>query len=154
MNAKDRLQLLIPGDETDAVFFERVKWPNNKPACPRCNSTKVRRVKHRGRSECRCKECRSYFTVRTGTAMARSNLSLTTWARAVYWLSTTPMERGTLHEDLGVQWNTAALIARRIRKACGVDAHEITASQGRGRPRSVTGQLNLTTMEIRERMLR
>ena len=150
-NAKERLEQLIPDEQAATEFFERIAWPHGNVRCSSCKLGNVGKVAHKGRPGYQCRTCRRYFTVRTGTAMSRSNLPLAVWARAVYWMSMLAMDRGSMDKDLGVEWNTAARIAKRIRKACGVGVgHQATV---RGPPRTLTAQLSLTTVEIRARML-
>ena len=66
----------------------------------------------------RCKDCKKYFSVKTGTVMEGSNLGFRTWALAYYLLATGL--KGTsslkLHRDLGVTQKTAWHLAHRIRE--------------------------------------
>ncbi len=65
-----------------------------------------------------CKDCRSYFSVRTGTAMVNSRLPLRKWVIALYIMSTNI--KGTssmkLHRDLGIRQSSAWYMAQRIRE--------------------------------------
>ena len=49
--------------------FERSPWPTSI-ACPRCGSLSVTRRRSRKPMPLRCRDCRGYFSVRTGTVMA------------------------------------------------------------------------------------
>ena len=66
-----------------------------------------------------CSDCRSYFSVRTGTAIARSNVPLRKWAIAVYLCLTSlkSVSSMKLHRDLGVTQKTAWFMLHRIREA-------------------------------------
>ena len=67
----------------------------------------------------RCTDCRSYFSVRTGTAIARSNVPLRKWAIAIYLCLTSlkSVSSMKLHRDLGVSRKTAWFMLHRIREA-------------------------------------
>ena len=66
-----------------------------------------------------CKDCRSYFSVRTGTAIARSNVPLRKWAIAIYLCLTSlkSVSSMKLHRDIGVSQPTAWFMLHRIREA-------------------------------------
>ena len=71
-----------------------------------------------------CTDCRSYFSVRTGTPIARSNVPMRKWAIAIY-LCLTNAEVGfqsmKLSRDIGVKQATAWFMLHRIREAWTVD---------------------------------
>ena len=71
-----------------------------------------------------CSECRSYFSVRTGTAIARSKVSMRKWAIAIYLELTSlkSISSMKLHRDLGVTQKTAWFMLHRIREAWAHDA--------------------------------
>ncbi|MCY3822129.1 MAG: IS1595 family transposase [Gammaproteobacteria bacterium] len=64
-------------------------------------------------------DCRSYFSVRTETAIARSNVPLRKWAIAIYLCVTSlkSVSRMKLHRDLGVSQKTAWFMLHRLREA-------------------------------------
>ena len=66
-----------------------------------------------------CTDCRSYFSVRTGTAIARSNVPLRKWAIAIYLCLTSlkSVSSMKLHRDLNVSQKTAWFMLHRIREA-------------------------------------
>ena len=66
-----------------------------------------------------CSDCRSYFSVRTGTALERSKVPLRKWAFAIY-LELTSLKSVSsmkLHRDIGVTQSTAWFMLHRIREA-------------------------------------
>ena len=66
-----------------------------------------------------CTSCRSYFSVRTGTALERSKVSLRKWAVTIY-LELTSLKSVSsmkLHRDIGVPQKTAWFMLHRIREA-------------------------------------
>ena len=66
-----------------------------------------------------CTDCRSYFSVRTGTALECSRLPLRKWAIAIY-LEVTSLKSVSsmkLHRDIGVSQRAAWFMLHRIREA-------------------------------------
>ena len=66
-----------------------------------------------------CSDCRSYFSVKTGTALAASNVKLRKWVWAIY-LELTSLKGVSsmkLHRDIGVSQKTAWFMLHRIREA-------------------------------------
>ena len=68
-----------------------------------------------------CRDCRKFFSAKTGTVMHSSKIGYRKWALAIY-IFTTGL-KGTssmkLHRDLGVSQKTAWHMAHRIRKSFG-----------------------------------
>ena len=66
-----------------------------------------------------CTDCRSYFSVRTGTAVAHSRVPLRKWAIAIYLELTSlkSISSMKLHRDIGVTQKTAWFMLHRIRGA-------------------------------------
>ncbi len=71
-----------------------------------------------------CTDCRSYFSVKTGTALARSKIPLQKWAIAIYLHLTSlkSVSSMKLHRDLNVTQKTAWFMQHRIRQAWGQDS--------------------------------
>ena len=67
----------------------------------------------------RCRPCKRFFSVRTGTALASSKLPLRTWAYAIYLEMTSlkGVSSMKLHRDLGIRQATAWHLQHRIREA-------------------------------------
>ena len=67
----------------------------------------------------RCRPCRRYFSVKTGTVMEDSKLGCQTWAVAIYLLTTGLKGQSAmkLHRDLGITQKTAWHLAHRIRRS-------------------------------------
>ena len=66
-----------------------------------------------------CSDCRKYFSVRTGTAIARSNVPLRKWAIAIYLCLTSlkSVSSMKLSRDIKVSQKTAWFMLHRIREA-------------------------------------
>ena len=108
---------LFPDDDAAEQWFVEARWPDER-ACPHCGSVSTYDVKSRKPQPYRCRDCKQYFSVKTGTIMQGSNLGLQVWLLAYYLLSTGL--KGTssmkLHRDLGVTQKTAWHLAHRIRE--------------------------------------
>ena len=106
-------------DETSATkWFESVVW-NGTRCCGHCGSTKTSEVPNAKPMPYWCTDCRSYFSVRTGTAIAHSRVSLRKWAIAIYLELTSlkSISSMKLHRDIGVTQKTAWFMLHRIREA-------------------------------------
>lgn len=90
-------------------MFIQSRWRDGV-VCPSCNSDRISEPKNRNPQPFRCKDCRKFFRVKTGTVMHGSNLSLGTWSLAAYILTTNLKRRLAmkLHRDLGVSSKTAS----------------------------------------------
>ena len=73
----------VPDEESAVKWFEAIRW-NDGRHCGHCGSTEAKPVPNAKPMPYWCKECRSYFSVRTGTTMEKSRLPLRKWAFAVY----------------------------------------------------------------------
>ena len=107
----------IPDEAAARRWFEAIHWPDGTLACLRCGSDNVYRCKHR-EMPFRCRDCKKYFSVKTGTALQSSNLPLRTWVWAIYLESTNlkGVSSMKLHRDLGVTQTTAWFMLQRIRE--------------------------------------
>ncbi len=67
----------------------------------------------------RCRDCRKYFSVKTGTALQSSKISLKKWVWAIYLEMTSlkGVSSMKLHRDLRVTQKTAWFMLHRIREA-------------------------------------
>ena len=112
---------MFPTEEAAREWFESVVWPNGRH-CPKCGSLKTRVASHK-KMPYWCTDCRSYFSVKTNTAMQASKISLRKWAIAVYLCMTSlkSVSSMKLSRDLGVKQQTAWFMLQRIREAWGDD---------------------------------
>ena len=79
-----QLMDMFPTEEAATEWFESAVWPDGERHCGKCGSTRTREVPNAKPMPYWCTDCRSYFSVRTGTPIARSNVSLRKWAIAIY----------------------------------------------------------------------
>ena len=109
----------FPDEEAAHRFFAEKQWGKDekKRFCPHCGGVRTTRTDHR--MPYHCKDCRKRFSVRTGTILAESNVSLHKWLMAMYLLNTNlkGVSSMKLANDLGITQKTAWFLAHRIRKA-------------------------------------
>ena len=105
-------------EEKARKWFERLVWPNGERCCPNCGSLDTHEASH-PKMPYRCRDCRRYFSVKTGTVMAGSPLSLRQWAFAIYLDGTSVKGVSSLRlaEYIGVTQKTAWFMQQRIREA-------------------------------------
>ena len=110
---------MFPTEEAATAWFESAVWPVGERYCGKCGSTRTREVPNAKPMPYWCTDCRSYFSVRTGTPIARSNISLRNWAIAIYLCLTNlkSVSSMKLQRDIGVSQPTAWFMLHRIREA-------------------------------------
>ena len=108
---------MFPDDATAERWFTGIRWPNG-PRCPHCGSDNIQSETAHKTMPYRCRACRKWFSVKTGTVMQSSKLGLQVWALASYLLTTGIKWQASmkLHRDLGVTQKTAWHLAHRIRE--------------------------------------
>ena len=108
---------MFPDDATAEAWFVKARWPNG-PHCLACGSVNVQTgAAHR--MPFRCRDCRTRFSVKTGSVMQSSKLGYQTWAVAIY-LSLTSLKSVSsmkLHRDLSITQKSAWHLAHRLREA-------------------------------------
>ena len=111
---------MFPTEASAVEWFETIRWPTGVDTCPRCGTIgQVSPVASGKPMPYRCSDCRSYFSVRTGTVMESSRLPVRKWVIALYLCSTNlkGVSSMKLHRDLGVTQKTAWFMLGRIREA-------------------------------------
>ena len=108
----------FPTEESAVQWFEGVVWSGER-ACGHCGSLDTYGIKSGKPMPYRCRDCKRYFSVKTGTLMASSPLPVRKWVYAIY-LDVTSFKGVAsmkLHRDLGVTQKTAWFMQQRIREA-------------------------------------
>ncbi len=111
---------LFPDTEAAESWFAKTRWGNTGLYCPHCGSCdRAREVANRTPLPYWCGDCRRHFSVRTGTVMERSKISLQKWAIAIYLhlSSLKGVSSMKLHRDLGITQKSAWFMLHRIRLA-------------------------------------
>ena len=108
---------MFPDDAAAERWFTKVRWPNGA-YCPHCGSVNVQDGTAHKTMPYRCRDCRKWFSVKTGTVMQSSKLGLQVWAVATYLLTTGLKGQASmkLHRDLGITQKSAWHLAHRIRE--------------------------------------
>ena len=108
---------MFPDEAAAARWFESIYWPEVR-ACGKCGSTRTKEASH-AKMPYWCSDCRSYFSVKTGTPLANSKIPLRKWAIAIYLCLTSlkSISSMKLHRDIGVSQPTAWFMLHRIREA-------------------------------------
>ena len=98
----------FPDDATAEAWFIKTRWPDGI-RCTHCDSANVARNGNHPSMPFHCKDCRKFFSVKTGTVMESSKLGYQKWALAIYIVTTGI--KGTssmkLHRDIRVSQKTA-----------------------------------------------
>ena len=118
ISVKEFLQR-IPDEKAAVKYLEQLRWAAGL-YCPHCGNTDSKRILTDTSSRpYRCRKCGKYFSVRTGTAMAASKVSLHNWLLAIYLL--TVLRKGisflALAKELGVTQKSAGHLVHCIRTA-------------------------------------
>lgn len=110
---------MFPTDEAATKWFEDCIWPNGERTCGKCGSERTSVVKSGKPMPYHCKDCRGYFSVRTGTPMQASNIPMRKWAIGIYLCITSlkSVSSMKLHRDLGISQPSAWFMMHRIREA-------------------------------------
>ena len=113
-----QLAEMFPTEQAAVDWFEAIYWPEVR-CCGHCGSIKTREVPSRKPMPYWCTDCRSYFSVRTGTTLQSSRLPLRKWAFAVYLYVTNlkSISSMRLHRELNVTQKTAWFMMHRLREA-------------------------------------
>ncbi len=108
----------IPDEEAAIAFIENRIW-GDTPYCPRCGNENVYRVKSGKPMSHRCRDCKRYFSVRTGTVMEDTNLPLQTWLLAIHLMHTDRkgVSSVQLAKMLEIGQHAAWFLEHRIREA-------------------------------------
>lgn len=108
----------FPNEEAAVEFVEACRF-GEAPFCGHCGGISVHRVANEKPMRWRCRECRKYFSVRTGTIFAETNLPLETWLLAIYLMNVSRHGISALlmRELLNVSHKTAWFLDHRIREA-------------------------------------
>ena len=108
---------MFPTEESAREWFESRVWPDGRH-CPRCGSTETSEASH-AKMPYWCPACRSYFSVKVGTVLESSKISLRKWVYAIYLHLTSlkGVSSMKLHRDIGVSQPCAWFMLQRIRKA-------------------------------------
>ena len=109
---------VFPNEDAAREWFEAIYWPDGT-RCGHCDGARVRPVPSGKPMSYWCTDCRRYFSVKTGTAMADSKLPLRKWAIGIYLCLTSlkSVSSMKLHRDLKITQKSAWFMLHRLREA-------------------------------------
>ena len=112
-----QLQDMSPNEEAATEWFEALIWPDGKN-CPRCESKDTQEASKTSGLPYYCQGCQKPFSVRIGTVLERSHVTLRQWLYAIYLEMTSlkGISGMKLHREIGVSYKTAWFMLHRIRK--------------------------------------
>ena len=98
-------------------YAVKLRWPDGKVTCPRCQGSKHSFIKTR--RVWFCYDCNKQFTLKIGTVMEDSPISLDKWMAAFWMLVNCKNGVSSLeiHRALGVTQKTAWFMLQRLRLA-------------------------------------
>ncbi|WP_020474169.1 transposase [Zavarzinella formosa] len=114
---------------TDSEAYEMIKnlrWleSDGRPECPRCDSRAI--YEYRSRQIFKCKECRSQFSVTSGTAFASRKLSHRDIliSVAVYLSESSGVRALNVSRLTGKQYKTTFVLLNKLREAMAPTSDE------------------------------
>ena len=83
-----QLAEMFPDEESALRWFEARFWPHGR-TCGHCGSANTGEASH-AKMPYWCSDCRSYFSIKTGTLLEYTQLPLRKWVFAIYLHLTSP----------------------------------------------------------------
>ena len=108
---------MFPDDDTAEAWMAQLRWPEGVE-CAHCGGDNVQVGAKHPTMPYRCRTCRKFFSVKTGTVMQSSKLGYQVWAIAAYLMTTGIKGQSSmkLKRDLDVTQKTAWHLAHRLRE--------------------------------------
>ena len=141
----------FPDEHGSTLWLAAIRW-GAQIWCPACGSQRTfisggRHPRHASQRY-RCRDCKGHFSVRKGTTLQKTKISLQDWVLAIHLVSTdTDLKTSklTLHDALGISRPTAVRVAKKF---------EVFPKRRRqGKPRRKWGSV-LADLEIRNLKVR
>ena len=112
------LQRMFSNDDVAKKWVAGIRW-GDSVKCPKCSSDNIQTDVAHKTMDYRCRSCRKWFSVRTGTIMENSRLPILHWVYAVYIQTSSlkGMASMKLYRELGITQKTAWFLSHRIRQA-------------------------------------
>jgi transposase-like protein len=105
-------------EEQCEAALTKARWPNGF-RCPCCQHDQASQFRRAGLCYWQCSRCRHQTSLRAGTLMEHSRLSLTQWFLAMYLVtqSKTNIAALALMRQLGISWRAAWLLKHKLMEA-------------------------------------
>ncbi|MCY3553758.1 MAG: IS1595 family transposase [Gemmatimonadetes bacterium] len=107
----------FPNEDAARAYMETQRW-DGTPRCPHCDSVRISRPKNEKPQPFRCKDCRKFFSVKTGTVFHSANLSLQKCLYAIYLMAVAKKSISScqMARELGIAQKSAWYLEQRIRE--------------------------------------
>ncbi|MYB50836.1 MAG: IS1595 family transposase [Acidobacteriia bacterium] len=117
---------MFPDETAARAWFESIVWASGR-CCGHCGSVNTHETPKHKTMPYRCRDCRHYFSVKTGTPMACSNVPLRKWAIAIYLCITNlkSVSANKLRRDIRVSYQTSWFMMHRIREAWADESSDL-----------------------------
>ncbi len=112
-------KLLAFSDAEARAMFAHVRWGSkNEQVCPHCGVVREHYFRER-QDRWRCRDCKEYFSVTSGTVFANAKLPLQKilGAIALYVNAVKGLSACQLMRDLDVQYKTALVLMHKVRES-------------------------------------
>jgi Transposase zinc-ribbon domain len=127
-STEDAMSLFSDPDYSLKYLVYR-RWPEGQIECPQCGGTNVAWLAGRKIWECRNRHPQAQFSVRSGTFMEDSRISLGRWLMALWLIAerNSAISSYEIARRIGITQKSAWLMMKRIRRA--VDLAGISLDQ-------------------------
>ncbi len=107
----------FPDDETAEKWFIEQRW-GDQITCPKCGSHNIQVKAKHPQMPHRCRTCRKFFSVKSGSVMEGSNLGYQHWVIGIFLMTTNlkGVSSLKLHRDLGITQKSAWYMLHRLRE--------------------------------------
>src|SRR6266446_7642281 len=112
-------------------YLKARRWPDGEVVCPTCGRTDVAFVPSRRLWQCKTRHPKAQFSIKTGTILEDSPLSLDKWLPVMWMVANCKngVSSWEIHRSLGVTQKTAWFMLQRIRLALqGEDAGKLSGN--------------------------
>ena len=119
------LDEMFPDEESARKWFESICWPDER-CCGHCGSLNTKDAPNHKTMPYWRRDCRYYFSVKTGTVLQRSKVPLRKWAIAIYLFVSNlkGISSMKLSREIGVTQKTAWYMLHRLREGWTVSGLE------------------------------
>jgi hypothetical protein len=108
-------------------YLAKMRWPNG-PHCPRQGCGEMNPIFLETRGIWKCRGCRKQFSVKVGTIMEDSPLSVEKWLAAIWMIANCKngISSYEIHRALGITQKSAWFVLHRVRLAMEIGSFEKT----------------------------
>lgn len=140
-------------EDVCVMTLAATRWPDGIVPCPECGCTDHYYLK--SRRLWKCKDCKRQFSIKVGTIMEDSPISLTKWMPAI-WLITNAkngISSYEVHRALGVTQKTAWFMLHRIRLAMQAGSIEKMGGKVEADETFIGGKARNMHKDVKERRI-